>query len=168
MVFFAGGVSMEEISLQLYSITLLFCHYQPVLHHISILSFMKKRLLALFLLFCFNYARSQILTPRELFPGLFEAVQLSDIFHDNKTFVDATPKYSPEAILKRYNELKNQSNFNLKQFVTDNFMLPVTEGRTFKSDISKGIRKYIDTLWYVLSRKHNTALPVFITDIPSQ
>ena len=38
-----------------------------------------------------GFVYAQIPTPRQLFPGLFEAVQLSDIFPDNKTFVDADP-----------------------------------------------------------------------------
>ena len=53
---------------------------------------MKKILLALLLVVVFNVGRAQIQTPRQLFPGLFESVQLSDIFPDNKTFVDATPR----------------------------------------------------------------------------
>ena len=120
---------------------------------------MKKIPIALFLLVFFYHGQSQSPTPKGLFPGLFEAVQLSDIFHDNKTFVDAVPKYSPPLIVKHYNDQKNQSGFNLKQFVEDNFTLPFTEGGDFKSDVAKGVRKHIDTLWQVLSRKHNLSSP---------
>jgi len=107
-------------------------------------------------MFVFGMVRSQSLTPAELFPGLFEAVQLSDVFHDNKTFVDAVPKTEPAIILKHYNEQKHLPNFDLKKFVTENFALPVTQGGDFKTDISKGVRKHIDTLWQVLSRKHGS------------
>ena len=119
--------------------------------------FMRNICFALFMVFVVGSVQSQNFTPRQLFPGLFEAVQLSDVFHDNKTFVDATPKYSPAVILKDYNEHKNQPHFDLKQFVLANFTLPVTGGGDFKSNISKGVRKHIDTLWQVLSRKHNSA-----------
>jgi alpha,alpha-trehalase len=115
---------------------------------------MKKIFSAIFMICVFGFVQSQSLTPRKLFPGLFEAVQLSDIFHDNKTFADATPKHEPAVILKNYNRQKNQPNFDLKQFVLANFTLPVTGGQDFRSDISKGVRKHIDTLWQVLSRKH--------------
>ncbi|MDB5015532.1 MAG: treA, partial [Mucilaginibacter sp.] len=117
---------------------------------------MRKLLLALSLIIVFSFARSQNLTPRQLFPDLFEAIQLSDIFPDNKTFVDATPKRDPSLIMKDYNEKKNKAGFDLKQFVTDNFIIPGAQKNIFKSDINKGIREHIDTLWHVLYRRHDT------------
>jgi len=120
---------------------------------------MKKVLFGLSLLLFFNQAYPQSDTPRKLFPGLFEAVQLSDIFHDNKVFVDATPKYSPAIIMERYKKQKDQPGFTLEEFVSADFTLPITGGGEFKSDISKGVRKHIDTLWQVLSRKHNSSSP---------
>ena len=117
---------------------------------------MKKILLTLQLAFVFAYASSQILTPRQLFPGLFEAVQLSDIFPDNKTFVDATPRRNPALIMKDYYGQKDKPGFNLKQFVIDNFLVPGPPATIFKSDISLGVRKHIDTLWQVLYRRHDT------------
>src|SRR5580692_6669158 len=115
---------------------------------------MRKILLTLQLAFVITYASSQILTPRQLFPGLFEAVQLSDIFPDNKTFVDATAKRDPALIMKDYSEQKDKPGFDLKQFVTANFIIPGTHNDVFKSDVQAGIRKHIDTLWQVLYRKH--------------
>jgi alpha,alpha-trehalase len=117
---------------------------------------MKKIFLILLLLIVFNSAYSQYFTPRQLFPGLFEVVQLSDTFPDNKTFVDATPKRDPEAIMRDYNDQKDKPDFNLKKFVSNNFIIPGTHNDGFKSDISAGIRKHIDTLWQVLYRKHDT------------
>jgi alpha,alpha-trehalase len=117
---------------------------------------MKKIFLILLLLIVFNSAYSQYFTPRQLFPGLFEVVQLSDIFPDNKTFVDATPKRDPAAIMQDYNNQKDKPGFNLKKFVSDNFIIPGTHNDGFQSDISAGIRKHIDTLWQVLYRKHDT------------
>ena len=118
---------------------------------------MKKVLLALCFLVAAGFTRAQNRTPKEMFPVLFEAVQLSDIYHDNKTFVDATPKRDPALILKDYNAHKNQPGFELKHFVDANFTLPVTQGGDFKSDIRAGVHKHIDTLWQVLSRRHNVA-----------
>jgi alpha,alpha-trehalase len=40
--------------------------------------------------------------------------------------------------------------------VNDNFIIPGTNNNGFKSDISAGIVKHIDTLWQVLYRKHDT------------
>ncbi len=115
----------------------------------------RKILIALSFVLIAGFVKSQTHTPRQLFPGLFEAVQLADVFHDNKTFVDATPKHAPAAILKLWGEQKNKPGFNLKQFVLANFTLPTADAEAFKSDISKGVRRHIDTLWHVLSRKHN-------------
>jgi len=117
---------------------------------------MRRLLLTVPLIIVIVFVKAQVLTPRQLFPGLFEAVQLSDIFPDNKTFVDATPRREPSLIMKDYNEQKNNAGFNLKQFVADNFVIPGPPAAIFKSDITTGIRKHIDTLWKVLYRRHDT------------
>jgi alpha,alpha-trehalase len=117
---------------------------------------MRRLLFTLQLIIVFCFASAQIHTPRQLFPGLFEAVQLSDIFPDNKTFVDATAKRDPALIMKDYDDQKNKPGFDLKQFVVDNFVIPGPQGGVFKSDISTGIQKHIDTLWQVLYRRHDT------------
>lgn len=96
-------------------------------------------------------------SPRQLFPGLFEAVQLGSVFPDNKTFVDMTPKSAPAAILADWNRQKNQAGFNLKEFAIRNFYPPAGSGINFKSNIKAGIRVHIDTLWQVLSREANPA-----------
>src|SRR5579863_4284361 len=117
---------------------------------------MRRILFALLFIIVCNTAWSQRQTPRQLFPGLFEAVQLSDIFPDNKTFVDATPKRDPTLIMQDYNTQKDQPGFDLKHFVDDNFWIPGSATNVFKSDISAGVRKHIDTLWQVLYRRHDT------------
>src|SRR5471030_991015 len=101
-------------------------------------------LLTLSLLSLFIVARAQNpSSPRQLFPGLFEAVQLSDIFPDNKTFVDATPLRDPALIMQDYNDQKDKPGFDLKQFVISNFSIPGANSNVFKSDVSLGVRKHI-------------------------
>ena len=117
---------------------------------------MKKILLSVLSILIFNFSYSQISSPRQLFPGLFEAVQLSDTFPDNKTFVDATPRTDPVLIMKAYNNEKNKPGFNLKQFVNANFIIPQANSVQFKSNIASGIYAHIDTLWQVLYRRHDT------------
>jgi alpha,alpha-trehalase len=126
---------------------------------------MKRILTTLLFVSLFGVAYAQLQSPRALFPGLFEAVQLSGIFPDNKTFVDATPKRDPALIIKDYVDQKDKSGFDLKTFVSDNFDVPVANTGTFKSDISLGIRKHIDTLWQVLYRKHNV-IPQYSSLLP--
>jgi alpha,alpha-trehalase len=116
---------------------------------------MKKLIVICFLLACrVVYAQSP--SPRQLYPGLFERVQSSAIFSDNKLFVDAIPKHSPKAIIQSFNREKWSASFNLKQFVLANFTLPDSGSKGFTSDITDGVRKHIDTLWQVLQRIPDT------------
>ncbi len=107
----------------------------------------------------FAVAHAQQLSPAQLFPGLFQAVQLSGVYPDNKTFVDAIPKQDPATILKAYNQQKNKPDFDLKQFVDAYFTAPGSGSNNFTSDVKAGIREHIDTLWQVLYRKHNMVPP---------
>ena len=118
---------------------------------------MRRILLTLSLVTISLVSTAQTATPRQLFPDLFEAVQLSGIFPDNKTFVDATPKRDPSEIMKDYLAAKDKPGFDLKKFVSDNFTPPAGPKIIFKTDINTGVRKHIDTLWQVLSRQHDTA-----------
>ena len=54
----------------------------------------------------------------ELHP-LFEDVQMSRIFADEKTFVDCLPKYTLEEINKKYQLEKDSPGFDLKKFVKE-------------------------------------------------
>jgi alpha,alpha-trehalase len=117
-----------------------------------------KTLFLLAFLFLTLGVKSQTVTPRQQFPGLFEAVQLSQIFPDNKTFVDAVPKQDPALIMNAYQEEKGKPGFDLKAFVLAHFDMPVSHN-SFQTDIEAGIRKHIDTLWRVLQRHPDEAKP---------
>jgi alpha,alpha-trehalase len=114
---------------------------------------MFRKIFVIALVLVTTYAQAQQKTPRQLFPGLFEAVQSSDIFPDNKTFVDCTPRFEPSQIMKSYNEQKGKTGFDLKEFVLSNFTPPASPTHAFQTNIEDGIRKHIDTLWQVLQRK---------------
>ncbi len=116
---------------------------------------MKKLILFLPLFFLLNICFAQ-LSPRQQYPGLFEAVQLSGVYPDNKTFVDAVPKKNPAAIMQNYQAQKNKPDFDLKTFVAEHFTEPLSGSSNFKSDTNAGIREHIDTLWQVLYRRHDT------------
>jgi alpha,alpha-trehalase len=118
---------------------------------------MLRKFIAAALLLLNITAFAQQNTPRQLFPGLFEAVQSSGIFPDNKTFVDCTPKYTPSQIMKAYNEQMGKTGFELKEFVTANFIVPGGVAHAFTTNADEGIRKHIDTLWQVLQRKPDDA-----------
>ena len=90
-------------------------------------------------------------SPRQLFPGLFEAVQLGRIFPDNKTFVDAAPRQRPATILTAWHREKTRPGFQLKAFVEAHFVLPTDGSVPFQSDLKAGLRHHLDTLWTVLA-----------------
>ena len=91
-------------------------------------------------------------SPRQLFPGLFEAVQLGHVFADNKTFVDAAPRQRPTRILAAWQREKNQPGFQLKTFVEAHFDVPTAATATFRSNVAAGLPAHLDTLWTVLTR----------------
>jgi alpha,alpha-trehalase len=97
-------------------------------------------------------AVTQPASPRKLFPGLFEAVQLGRVFRDNKTFVDAAPRQRPATILAAWNREKSQPGFQLKTFVEAHFDLPADGGTVFRTNVAAGLRHHLDTLWTVLAR----------------
>ncbi len=83
---------------------------------------------------------------------LFEAVQLGRIFPDGKTFVDCHPKKEYASILAAYEVQKNETGFDLKNFVLAHFDLPVPHSEHFTSDKTKPVTANIETLWKVLTR----------------
>ncbi|MCI1188343.1 alpha,alpha-trehalase TreF [Hymenobacter sp. DH14] len=91
-------------------------------------------------------------SPRQLFPGLFEAVQLGRVFSDNKTFVDAAPRQAPAAILAAWRREKARPGFRLKAFVESHFDVPTNTATTFQTNQAAGLRHHLDTLWTVLAR----------------
>lgn len=87
---------------------------------------------------------------------LFEEVQMKNILSDGKTFPDCLPKYSLESILAKYQQAKDNADFNLSHFVKENFDMPTNNGDDFQSDLSKPIVTHIASLWNVLTRKPDT------------
>ena len=91
-------------------------------------------------------------TYEQLFGSLFEAVQLSHVFPDSKTFVDCTFKNSPEAILQVFQKESRHNSFDLTAFVEKHFEKPASPTSNFKADTSRPIEEHIQLLWEVLGR----------------
>jgi alpha,alpha-trehalase len=83
---------------------------------------------------------------------LFQAVQLSGIFADSKTFVDARPRLAPADILARY-----MPGADLRAFVEQNFELPRPVGEGVQVDSSASMEAHIRALWPLLTRPPDTA-----------
>ncbi len=83
---------------------------------------------------------------------LFDTIQKSKLFADQKEFVDFTPKHhqSPSQILSKYKSVKSSNSFDLRSFVAANF------NTTFID--TSAVLNHINYLWDHLTRKpdHNT------------
>lgn len=92
-------------------------------------------------------------TPDKIWGKLFVDVQLNMALGDNKTFVDAIPKFLPQLILSRYASLQNKQDTGvLKRFVFRNFKVPVTTNAKLP-DQSPSLKKHLENLWPTLTRK---------------
>jgi alpha,alpha-trehalase len=84
---------------------------------------------------------------------LFEAVQLSGIFKDSKTFPDMVASRSLEQIVLAYENLKSSPEFDLRGFVNENFKSTIPDKETFVTSNTDNPSKHIDQLWEHLTKK---------------
>ena len=84
---------------------------------------------------------------------VFKAVQMSSIFPDSKTFTDYIPKTDIGIIEVEFLAQRNESDFNLTQFVAENFDKNPFESLEYHSDTSKPISEHLDGLWEILTRE---------------
>ncbi|HEX4632872.1 MAG TPA: alpha,alpha-trehalase TreF, partial [Gemmatimonadales bacterium] len=95
---------------------------------------------------------SQRFDPAHDLGRLFQDVQLSHVFPDSKTFVDAVPKVSPAEIVARYDSVRRTTGFDLRAFVSRWFELPPSAGEGYHSDTTQTMERHIRSLWDVLTR----------------
>lgn len=95
-------------------------------------------------------------SPDERFGELFVAVQMSGMFNDSKTFVDAIPLFPDAEIMGNYADRKNAPSFHLDQFVTEHFAVPLDNPTHFTTDASKNAVDHMEVLWDVLTRHPGT------------
>ncbi|MGF6349416.1 alpha,alpha-trehalase TreF [Variovorax sp. W2I14] len=91
--------------------------------------------------------------PSALYPELFAAVQLGQVFKDGKTFVDAVPKGSPAAVAAQYKREKDRPGFDLSGFVRQHFNLPQDNADVYVSDRSQSLTQHIASLWPHLTQQ---------------
>jgi alpha,alpha-trehalase len=90
---------------------------------------------------------------------LFHDVQLSGIFPDSKTFVDARPRLAPADIAARYATARQAAGFDLHAFVEQYFDLPQPAGGDYQTDTTRTMEQHIEALWPVLTRAADTPDP---------
>ena len=98
-------------------------------------------------------------TPAELYPGLFERVQMERVYEDGKTFVDALPRKPPVEIMREYEAAQGEPGFDLAAFVRAHFDAPVTAAAEFRSKPGMDVEDHIDALWPVLERQPDVPTP---------
>jgi alpha,alpha-trehalase len=130
------------------------------------MSYMKTLLWLHITTFCSIITYAQTNTPAKLYPGLFDAVQMQQVYPDGKTFVDVSPRQPPAVILKVYQRSKDSSGFSLKNFTHQYFEAPAQNSTVYHSNIQAGIRKHIDTLWTVLKHVADTVKGTSLIPLP--
>jgi alpha,alpha-trehalase len=91
--------------------------------------------------------------PTVVFGDLYRAVELAQIFPDQKTFADAIPTAPPAAILTDYAAQKGQPGFSLSDFVHAHFREPALKTVSYDRRPGETVSDYIADLWQLLLRK---------------
>lgn len=95
--------------------------------------------------------------------GLYQDVEMGEIFTDSKTFADCVPKRDPAEIAAAYEKEKTLPEFDLTKFVAENFQIPEVPTATYES---KGtFREHLTTHWDYLTRQRGDSL-LYSTLIP--
>lgn len=91
-------------------------------------------------------------SPDRVLGELFQAVQLSRLHPDGKTFVDQVPSARMRQIVKRYKKESIRSDFDLYTFVTNNFTGFTPSSQAVKSEPSTTAEDHIIKLWPHLTK----------------
>ena len=108
----------------------------------------------------------RLLPPEDRYGELYLDVQKARVFPDGKTFADAIPKKSTQAIIDAYKNEKTKEDFDLERFVMEHFDMPIAYSSNFKSDLSLSAAEHIETLWPVLTRQPDAVDPGTLISLP--
>lgn len=104
-------------------------------------------------------------SPEDAYPELFQEVQRSQLFADQKYFVDMLPVRDPAQLRRDYLAQRQHPDFDLAAFVRANFQPPPPPPST-PALAEAPLREHIDALWPALSRQqsqpaaHSSLLPL--------
>ena len=82
----------------------------------------------------------------------YHVAQMAHLYPDSKTFADATPRLPLNELLASHETLKDEPDFDLKNFIETNFDIPQAFQADFISDRSKTVQEHIVDLWDELTR----------------
>ena len=92
------------------------------------------------------------------FSELYDAVQMSGLFSDQKTFADAVPDKPPSQIVADYEKQKQMPGFDLKAFVALHFAAPKEHFEVY-GRANRSVSDYINDMWQVLRREPDEIEP---------
>ena len=101
--------------------------------------------------------QAAVYEPSRALTGLFHDVQLSGVFPDSKTFVDARPLEAPAQITAAYVAERLVSGFSMRTFVEKHFEMPRAAGAGVKTDTSLNMEQHAKALWDALTRSPDTS-----------
>lgn len=93
-------------------------------------------------------------SPDEALGVLFRDVQKSGVYGDGKIFADLIPRKRMEQIQKEYLLVRNDPNFNLREFLSLHFYKYSAYDTPFKPKPGASPREHIASLWDHLERKN--------------
>ncbi|MCX6208855.1 MAG: alpha,alpha-trehalase TreF [Bacteroidetes bacterium] len=114
---------------------------------------MKKIFISYIVVISMVSAVAQPSAPDNIYGQLFKDVQLQKVFSDSKTFADCTAKRKITDILRDYKAQKQNTDFDLKKFVAENFDLSKDLPALNYIQQEKDIVAHINNLWSMLTRK---------------
>ncbi|MEM1336351.1 MAG: trehalase family glycosidase [Bacteroidota bacterium] len=117
------------------------------------MTFRNSLFLIAFLSIALACKREQPVTATTLYETeLFKDVQLAGLYEDSKTFVDLVPQANFIALEKKYLLEREKEGFDLRAFVTDNFMDKSMRSLEFTTDTTKTMYEHIELMWDKLTR----------------
>jgi alpha,alpha-trehalase len=97
--------------------------------------------------------------PSVEFGELYRAVEMAELFPDQKTFADAIPNEPPAEVVDDYERQKDLPAFDLKTFVDRHFALPKHQFEVYDRRPNRAVSDYINDMWQVLQRKPDEIEP---------
>ena len=97
---------------------------------------------------------------------LFRTVQRRDLYDDDKRFVDAEPRVSPDLVFERYLSGRDRPDFDLESFVEAHFRLPEPVAASPDLAASRSMEDHVSSLWGTLTRTFEDAGPAGSTLVP--
>ena len=93
--------------------------------------------------------------PSQSMGDLLSDVQTQRVYLDGKTFVDLVPRRNLTQIKKDYHLERADSNFNLREFIENNFYSLGSADKFYQTEPDTTMSDHINKLWPILGRQNH-------------